>query len=123
LGGVLAVHEIAETRATQGKFNPMREKAAKQTKLRLRYTDKQMKHPYAKALLVMSDILSGLPEVVDLVHADLVPDVVVSETTTGIIIARAEAEELGVRVVQTASEAEGDNRVGVVHDPFVSRER
>jgi len=50
----------------------MREKAAKQTKLRLRYTDKQMKHPYAKALLVMSDILDARPQVVDLVHADLV---------------------------------------------------
>jgi transposase, IS5 family len=50
----------------------MREKAAKQTKLRLRYTDKQMKHPFARALLVMSDILDAMPEVVDLVHADLV---------------------------------------------------
>ncbi len=50
----------------------MREKAAKQQKLKLRYTDKQMKHPFAKALLVMSDILDALPEVVDLVHADLV---------------------------------------------------
>jgi IS5 family transposase len=50
----------------------MREKAAKQQKLRLRYTDKQMKHPYAQALLVMSDILDAVPEVVDLVHADLV---------------------------------------------------
>lgn len=50
----------------------MREKAAKQQKLRLRYTDRQMRHPYAQALLVMSDILDAVPEVVDLVHADLV---------------------------------------------------